>query len=71
MRTYGNQLAQKHGMTLALLIIVGRLDREPDVSQTDLSAITELSPMTVSRLIDRLENLGLVKRCAEPKDRHM
>ena len=71
MRTYGNQLAQKHGMTLAQLIIVGRLDREPDVSQTDLAAIPELSPMTVSRLIDRLENLGLVKRCADPKDRHM
>lgn len=71
MRTYGNQLAQKHGMTLAQLMIVGRLDREPDVSQNELAAITELSPMTVARLVDRLEDLGLVKRCADPEDRRM
>jgi DNA-binding MarR family transcriptional regulator len=71
MRTYGNQLAQKHGMTLAQLMIVGRLDRQPDVSQNELAAITELSPMTVARLVDRLEDLGLVKRCADPEDRRM
>jgi MarR family transcriptional regulator for hemolysin len=70
-RTYGNQLAQKHGMTLAQLMIVARLEREPDISQNELAAITELSPMTVARLIDRLEELGLVKRRADPKDRRM
>jgi MarR family transcriptional regulator, transcriptional regulator for hemolysin len=70
-RTYGNQLAQKHGMTLAQLMIVARLEREPDISQNELAAITELSPMTVARLVDRLEELGLVKRCADPKDRRM
>jgi len=71
MRTYGNQLAQQHGMTLAQLKILERLERESDISQNELAAITELSPMTVARLIDRLEELGLVKRCPDPEDRRM
>ena len=71
MRTYGNQLAQQHGMTLAQLKILERLERERDISQNELAAITELSPMTVARLIDRLEELGLVKRCPDPEDRRM
>ena len=71
MRTYGNQLAQQHGTTLAQLTILERLQRERDISQNELAAITELSPMTVARLVDRLEELGLVKRCADAEDRRM
>ena len=71
MRNYGNQLAERHGMTLAQLMIVARLEREPDISQNELAEITELSAMTVARLIDRLEEVDEVKRCADPKDRRM
>jgi MarR family transcriptional regulator, transcriptional regulator for hemolysin len=71
MRTYGDQLAQQHGVTLVQLRILERLKREPDISQNELAAITELSPMSVARLVDRLEELGLVKRCADPEDRRM
>ena len=71
MRTYGNQLAQQHGVTFAQIAILERLQREPDISQIELAAITELSPMTVARLVDRLEDLDLVKRCADPEDRRM
>jgi MarR family transcriptional regulator, transcriptional regulator for hemolysin len=71
MRTYGNQLAQQHGTTLAQLTILERLQREPDITQNELAAITELSSMIVARLVDRLEELDLVKRCADPEDRRM
>ena len=71
MRSYGNQLAQQHGVTLAQIAILERLERERDISQIELAAITELSPMTVARLVDRLEDLDLVKRCADPEDRRM
>ena len=71
MRTYGNQLAQQHGVTLAQIAILERLERERDISQIELAAITELSPMTVARLVDRLEDLDLFKRCADPEDRRM
>jgi MarR family transcriptional regulator, transcriptional regulator for hemolysin len=71
MRTYGNQLAQQHGTTLAQLTILERLQGEPDITQNELAAITELLSMIVARLVDRLEELDLVKRCADPEDRRM
>ena len=71
MRTYGNQIAQQHGMTFGQLTILARLEGESELSQNELAATTELAPMTVARLVDRLEELGLVKRCADPKDRRM
>jgi MarR family transcriptional regulator, transcriptional regulator for hemolysin len=71
MRTYGNQLAQQHGTTLAQLTILERLQGEPDITQNELAAITELLSMNVARLVDRLEELDLVKRCADPEDRRM
>ena len=66
MRTYGNQLAQQHGITFAQLTILARLEGESDLSQNELAAITELAPMTVAGLVDRLEEVGLVRRCADP-----
>jgi MarR family transcriptional regulator for hemolysin len=71
MRTYGNQLAQQHGITFAQLTILARLEGASELSQNELAAITELAPITVARLLDRLEELGLVKRCADPKDRRI
>jgi DNA-binding MarR family transcriptional regulator len=71
MRTYADQLAQAHGMTRAQLIILARLERQPDLSQNELAALAEVAPMTIARLIDRLEALGLVKRCTDPQDRRI
>src|ERR1700758_1134025 len=71
MRTYADQLAQAHGMTRAQLIILARLQMQPDLSQNELAAIAEVAPMTIARLIDRLEELGLVKRCPDPEDRRI
>jgi MarR family transcriptional regulator, transcriptional regulator for hemolysin len=71
MRTYADQLAQAHGMTRAQLIILARLELQPEVSQCELAAIAEVAPMTIARLIDRLEARGLVKRCTDPEDRRI
>ena len=71
MGTYGDRLAKTHGITQAQLIILARLAREPDLSQCELAAIAEVSPMSIARLIDRLEALGLVERCADPGDRRI
>jgi len=71
MRTYGDQLAQAHGMTRAQLIILARLELQPDLSQNELAALAEVAPMTIARLIDRLEARGLVKRCPDPQDRRI
>ena len=69
--TYGDRLARAHGITRAQLIILARLARDPDLSQCELATIAEVSAMTIGRLIDRLEALGLVERCADPADRRI
>jgi len=71
LRTYGDQLAGRMGMTRAQLIILARLERQPDLSQNELAELAEVAPITVARLIDRLEALGFVKRCTDPEDRRI
>ena len=71
MRTYAHQLAQEHGITRAQLFILARLDQQPDISQKELACALEVTPTTIARLIDRLEELGFVKRCADPEDRRI
>jgi DNA-binding MarR family transcriptional regulator len=71
MRTYADQLAQAHGMTRAQLIILARLQMQRDLTQNELAALAEVAPMTIAKLIDRLEAIGLVKRCPDPADRRV
>jgi MarR family transcriptional regulator for hemolysin len=71
MRTYADHLMQAHGTTRARATILAQLERRPDLSQKELAAIAEVSPVTITRLIDRLETLGLVERCADPADRRV
>jgi MarR family transcriptional regulator, transcriptional regulator for hemolysin len=71
MRTYADQVAQAHGLTRAQIVVLARLERQPEVSQNELAAAAEVAPMTIARLIDRLEELGLVKRRTDPEDRRV
>ena len=49
MRTYADQVAQAHGLTRAQWIILKRLEQQPDLSQNELAALAEVTPMTVAR----------------------
>jgi MarR family transcriptional regulator for hemolysin len=60
-----------HGMTRAQLIILARLEHQRELSQNELATIAEVVPMTIARLIDRLEEHGIVKRCPDPEDRRI
>jgi len=71
MRTRFDQHARAHGMTRAQWIILARLSRQPGLSQNEMAAICEVEPITVGRLIDRLELRGLVERRADPADRRI
>jgi len=72
MRTRFDQKARAtHAMTRAQWIILSRLDRQPCMSQNEMAAICEVEPITVARLVDRLEARGLVERRADPSDRRI
>jgi MarR family transcriptional regulator for hemolysin len=71
LRTAETAKAQTLGATQAQSIILPRLERQPDVSQTELADAAEVTPMTIARLIDRLEELRRVERCADLNDRRV
>jgi MarR family transcriptional regulator, transcriptional regulator for hemolysin len=71
MRVRFDQHARTWGMTRAQCVILMKLGCKPGLSQTELAAILEVEPITVGRLIDRLEAAGLVERRPDPSDRRM
>jgi len=71
LRTRFDQRARAYGMTRAQWIILARLDRQPGMSQNELATICEVDPITVARLVDRLEARGMVERRADPTDRRV
>ncbi len=72
LRTRFDQKARAtHAMTRAQWVILSRLERQPGMSQNEMAAICEVEPITVARLIDRLEARGLVERRADPADRRI
>jgi len=71
MRTKFDQRARTHGMTRAQWVILARLSRQPGLSQNEMAAICEVEPITVGRLIDRLEMRGFVERRSDPTDRRI
>src|SRR5881628_716281 len=61
-RTRFDQRARARGMTRAQWVILKRLSRQPGMSQNELAGICEVEPISIGRLIDRLEARGLVER---------
>lgn len=71
MRTRADQRARTTGMTRAQWVILVWLEREPGLSQNELASLVEVEPITVARLIDKLEARGVVERRADSRDRRI
>lgn len=71
MRTRFDQWARNYGMTRAQGLILARLERQPGLSQNELAVICEVEPITVGRLVDRLEARGFLERRPDPGDRRI
>ena len=69
MRTLADRRARAHGMSRAQWMILFRLRRRDGLTQRELAEILEVEPITVGRLVDRLEARGLLERRADPADR--
>jgi DNA-binding MarR family transcriptional regulator len=49
--------------------VLFRLSRQPGLRQIELADILDVEPITLSRIIDRLSEAGLVERRTDPADR--
>ena len=71
MRTRFDRWARTYGMTRAQGIILARLARQPGMTQNEMAGLCEVEPITVGRLVDRLEARGLLERRLDPSDRRI
>src|ERR1700761_3519612 len=71
MRTRFDRWARDYGLTRAQGIILGRLSRQPGMTQNEMAGLCEVEPITIGRLVDRLEARGLLERRLDPADRRI
>ncbi|MCL6678299.1 MarR family transcriptional regulator [Sphingomonas sp. RG327] len=64
-----DQRAAVFGVTRAQWRVLVRLKREPGLRQVELAERLDMEPITLCRIIDRLEEAGLVERKPDPSDR--
>ncbi len=70
-RVEADKRARLHGMTRAQWRLLLRLDRNPGLSQKEIADLLEVEPISVARLVDRLEASGLVERRPDADDRRI
>jgi DNA-binding MarR family transcriptional regulator len=57
------------GVTRAQWKVLFRLTRHPGLRQIELADMLDIEPITLSRIVDRLEEARLVERVPDPADR--
>jgi len=70
-RREADRRARLHGMTRAQWKILFTVERTPGLTQRQIAEMLEVEPITVGRLVDRLEARGLVERRPDSSDRRM
>jgi MarR family transcriptional regulator for hemolysin len=69
LRTFADQRARQFGISRAQWVVLMRLDRSEGLKQSELAEILDLQPISLTRLLDRLAENGLIERRADPNDR--
>jgi DNA-binding MarR family transcriptional regulator len=64
-----DQRAAELGVTRPQWRVLARLKREPGLRQVELAERLDMEPITLCRIVDRLEEAGLVARKPDPSDR--
>jgi len=57
------------GITRPQWHVLGILIRHPGIHQTAIAEILEVEPVSAGRMIDRMQDAGLIERRADPADR--
>jgi MarR family transcriptional regulator for hemolysin len=71
MRKRFEQKARGLGLTRSQFQVLAHLARNEGIQQSGLADILEVEPITLTRLLDRLEEAGFVERRAHATDRRI
>lgn len=71
MRKRFEQNARGLGLTRSQCQVLAHLARNEGIQQGGLADILEIEPITLTRILDRLADAGLVERRAHPTDRRI
>src|SRR5262249_246125 len=69
LKTYADQHGRQFGISRAQWAVLVRIDRNEGLNQSELADMLDLQPITLTRLLDRLADNGLIERRADPHDR--
>ena len=68
-KTSADQRARQFGISRAQWAVLIRIERTEGLKQWELAEMLDLQPISLTRLLDRLADNGLIERRADPNDR--
>lgn len=71
LRQLADKEARRHGMTRAQWAVLAKLERIEGQKQADLADAMEMAPISLTRLIDKLCESGLIERRSDAADRRI
>ncbi|MBS0249029.1 MAG: MarR family transcriptional regulator [Proteobacteria bacterium] len=71
LKTYADQTARSYGATRSQWAVLSRLNRSEGLKQSELAELLDLQPISLTRLLDRLSDNGLIERRPDPNDRRV
>ena len=69
LKTYADQRARQFGISRAQWVVLMRIERTEGLKQAELADMLDLQPISLTRVLDRLDESGLIERRADPNDR--
>jgi MarR family transcriptional regulator for hemolysin len=71
LRLYADKQARRFGLTRAQWAVLAKLERTEGLKQTEIADLMEMQPITLTRLIDKLCDAGLIERRSDETDRRV
>src|SRR3954452_10856262 len=70
-RAYADKEAARFGMTRAQWAVLAKVERNEGLKQSELAEQMDMQPITLTRLIDKLADAGLIERRGDDTDRRV
>lgn len=71
LRLYADKQASQYGLTRTQWAVLAKVDRTEGLKQTEVAEMLEMKPITLTRLIDKLCDSGLLERRNDASDRRV